>query len=143
MIDVSVIKKEADFTFLNTGSPHHVQIVDNLKDFKVKEQGAAIRFGELYGKVGSNINFVHQIDDATFSLRTYERGVEDETLACGTGATAVAIAMNATGKTNRTSININVEGGKLAVSFDKNNGEYTNIFLIGPAEFVFKGSIKV
>jgi diaminopimelate epimerase len=69
-------------------------------------------------KEGSNINFVKQIDANTFSLRTYERGV-DETLACGTGATAVAITMNATKQTTATSIDVNVEGGKLAVSFDK------------------------
>jgi diaminopimelate epimerase len=94
----------------------------------------------LYGKEGSNINFVKQIDEH-FSLRTYERGVEDETLACGTGATAVAIAMNATGLTTATSIDVNVEGGKLAVSFDKKDNRYTNVFLIGPAEFVLKDQL--
>jgi diaminopimelate epimerase len=114
-----------------------------LEHFNVKENGAAIRYGGLYGKEGSNINFVKQVDESTFSLRTYERGVEDETLACGTGATAVAIAMNATGLTQATAININVEGGKLAVSFDKNENQYTNVFLIGPAKFVFKGSIAI
>jgi diaminopimelate epimerase len=101
------------------------------------------RYGGLYGKEGSNINFVKQIDASTFSLRTYERGVEDETLACGTGATAVAIAMNATGLTTATAIDLNVEGGKLAVSFDKKDNRYTNVFLIGPAKFVFKGSIAI
>ena len=69
--------------------------------------------------------------------------MEDETLSCGTGATAVAIAMNAIGKTNSTSIHLNVEGGKLEVSFDENNGQFTNIFLKGPAEFVFKGEIDI
>ena len=69
--------------------------------------------------------------------------MEDETLACGTGATAVAIAMNAIGQTDLNTININVEGGKLAVSFDKNNGKYSNVFLKGPAEFVFKGTIEL
>ena len=88
-------------------------------------------------------NFVKKIDNTTFSLRTYERVVEDETLACGTGATAVAIAMNATGQTNSNEINLNVEGGKLAVSFDKVNEKYTNVFLKGPAEFVFKGTIEI
>jgi diaminopimelate epimerase len=143
MIDVADIKKEDDYTFMNTGSPHHVQMVEDLEHYNVKENGAALRYGSLYGAAGSNINFVKKINEDTFSLRTYERGVEDETLACGTGATAVAIAMNATGQTNATSINLNVEGGKLAVSFDKNGDMFTNVFLIGPAEFVFKGVVEV
>ncbi len=143
MIDVAEIKNTQDYSFLNTGSPHHVQIVEDLQHFNVKENGAAIRYGNLYGQAGSNINFIKKIDETTFSLRTYERGVEDETLACGTGATAVAIAMNATGQTNSNEINLNVEGGKLAVSFDKVNEKYTNVFLKGPAEFVFKGTIEI
>lgn len=143
MIDVTEIKNTAEYSFLNTGSPHHVQLVEDLENYNVKENGAAIRYGALYGQQGSNINFVKKIDDTTFSLRTYERGVEDETLACGTGATAVAIAMNATGQTDLNAINLNVEGGKLAVSFDKKDGKYTNVFLKGPAEFVFKGTIEI
>ncbi|WP_367771700.1 diaminopimelate epimerase [Flavobacterium sp. WC2421] len=143
MIDVLEIKETPDYSFLNTGSPHHVQLVEDLEHYNVKENGAAIRYGDLYGKAGSNINFVNKIDDTTFSVRTYERGVEDETLACGTGATAVAIAMNATGVTDATTIDLNVEGGKLAVSFDKKNNVYTNVFLIGPAKFVFKGVIEI
>jgi diaminopimelate epimerase len=143
MIDVTNIKKESDYTFMNTGSPHHVQMVEDLEHYNVKEKGAALRYDPLYGKEGSNINFVKKISENTFSLRTYERGVEDETLACGTGATAVAIAMNATGQTNASSIKLNVEGGKLAVSFDKMGGLFTNVFLIGPAEFVFKGVIEI
>ncbi|PKH66174.1 diaminopimelate epimerase [Flavobacterium sp. ALD4] len=143
MIDVLNIKKESYYTFLDTGSPHHVQIVNDLENYNVKEKGASIRYSELYGKQGSNINFVKKIDATTFSLRTYERGVEDETLACGTGATAVAIAMNATGTTDATVIDLNVEGGKLVVSFDKKDDKYTNVYLRGPAEFVFEGTIEV
>jgi diaminopimelate epimerase len=143
MIDVDAVKVSSDYVFLNTGSPHHVQLVDDLENYNIKENGAAIRYGDLYGKVGSNINFVKQIDDTTFSMRTYERGVEDETLSCGTGATAVAIAMNVMGKTSATSIDLNVEGGKLVVSFDKNEGQFTQVFLKGPAEFVFKGTIAI
>lgn len=143
MIDVAAIKNTSEYSYLNTGSPHHVQLVDNLEQYNVKENGAAIRYGNLYGKEGSNINFVKKINENTFSLRTYERGVEDETLACGTGATAVAIAMNAIGQTNLNVINLNVEGGKLTVSFEKGNGKYTNVFLKGPAEFVFKGTIAI
>jgi diaminopimelate epimerase len=143
MIDVAAIKNTSEYSYLYTGSPHHVQLVDNLEQYNVKENGAAIRYGNLYGKEGSNINFVKKINENTFSLRTYERGVEDETLACGTGATAVAIAMNAIGQTDLNVINLNVEGGKLTVSFEKGNGKYTNVFLKGPAEFVFKGTIAI
>ncbi|MGM8361392.1 diaminopimelate epimerase [Flavobacterium sp. ARAG 55.4] len=143
MIDVDGIKTNADYTFLNTGSPHHIQLVDDLENYNVKENGASIRYGELYGKAGSNINFVKKIDDTTFALRTYERGVEDETLACGTGATAAAIAMNAIGQTDLTAINVNVEGGKLSVSFQKEGNKYVNVFLNGPAKFVFEGIIEI
>ncbi len=143
MIDVDQVKVSLDYVFLNTGSPHHVQLVDDLENYNIRENGAAIRYGDLYGKTGSNINFVKQIDDTTFSLRTYERGVEDETLSCGTGATAVAIAMNVLGKTNASEIDLNVEGGKLVVSFDKKEEQFTNVFLKGPAEFVFKGTIEI
>ena len=143
MIDVSDVKITPEYVFLNTGSPHHVQLVEDLEHYNIKENGSSIRYGQLYGATGSNVNFVKQINGNTFSLRTYERGVEDETLSCGTGATAVAIAMNAIGKTNATSIHLNVEGGKLEVSFDKKNEQFTKVFLIGPAEFVFKGQIEI
>ena len=143
MIDVTDVKVNPDYVFLNTGSPHHVQMVDDLENFNIKENGARIRYGDLYGKVGSNINFVKQIDETTFSLRTYERGVEDETLSCGTGATAVAIAMNVLGKTDTSSVNLNVQGGKLIVSFDRYDNIFTQVTLKGPAEFVFKGTIEI
>jgi diaminopimelate epimerase len=143
MIDVAAINKQSDYTFLNTGSPHHVQLVADLESYNVKENGAAIRYGALYGQEGSNINFVKQIDANTFALRTYERGVEDETLACGTGATAVAIAMSANELTKSSAININVQGGKLGVSFTKEGDLYTDVFLTGPAVFVFEGTITI
>lgn len=143
MIDVPEVKITPDYVFMNTGSPHHIKLVEDLEHYNVKENGASIRYGELYGKQGSNINFVKKIDETTFSLRTYERGVEDETLSCGTGATAVAIAMNVLGETKANSIDLNVEGGKLVVSFDEKDGKFTNVFLKGPAEFVFKGTIEI
>ncbi len=143
MIDVTDVQVNPDFVFMNTGSPHHVQIVDDLENYNIKENGARIRYGDLYGKAGSNVNFVKQIDSHTFSLRTYERGVEDETLSCGTGATAVAIAMNILGKTDASSVNLNVEGGKLIVSFDRDDNIFTQVTLKGPAEFVFKGTIEI
>ncbi len=143
MKDVDRIAVHQDYSFLNTGSPHHVQLVSDLKNLDVKTEGAKIRYSDLYGKAGSNINFVHQLENNIFAVRTYERGVEDETLSCGTGATAVAIAMHQTGKTNNNIIDLNVEGGKLKVQFDVDKGKYTNVFLIGPATFVFEGTIDL
>lgn len=143
MINVNEIKKEENYTFLNTGSPHHIVMVDDVKNVNVKEEGAKIRYSDLYGKAGSNVNFVEQLNEDTFNVRTYERGVEDETLSCGTGVTAVAIAMFVDKKTTSQKVNLNVEGGKLAVSFTENNGKFTDVFLIGSATFVFKGEVEI
>lgn len=143
MIDVDKVNATSEYVFLNTGSPHHVQLVEDLKIFDVKNEGAKIRYGELYGKAGSNVNFVCQVGENEFSIRTYERGVEDETLSCGTGATAVAIAMKDLGKATSNEITINVEGGQLKVSFDQDDTSYKNVHLIGPAQFVFKGEIEI
>lgn len=143
MKDVNEVKIESEYVFLNTGSPHHVTLVNDLENYNVKENGASIRYSDLYGKVGSNVNFVKQISENHFALRTYERGVEDETLSCGTGATATAIAMNAIGKTNSNTIDVNVEGGKLKVTFEKSIKGFEKVFLIGPAAFVFEGEIKI
>jgi diaminopimelate epimerase len=143
MKDVDEVKIDTEYVFLNTGSPHHVTLVNDLEYYNVKENGAEIRYSDLYGKAGSNVNFVNQISENHFRLRTYERGVEDETLSCGTGATATAIAMNVIGKTNSNSIEINVEGGKLKVTFEKTDKGFEKVFLIGPAAFVFEGTLNI
>ncbi|RSK38310.1 diaminopimelate epimerase [Mangrovimonas spongiae] len=139
MQDVTKIEANNDFVFLDTGSPHHVTCVNDVADFNVKQEGAKIRYSDLYGKAGSNVNFVSKISDDTFRLRTYERGVEDETLSCGTGATAVALAMNYIGETEKNLITLNVEGGQVQVTFNKVDNGYDNVWLIGPAKQVFKG----
>ena len=142
MEDVSEIKVKPNASFLDTGSPHHVQLVNNLKDFEVKTEGQKLRYG-VYGQKGSNINFVEPFDDETFSVRTYERGVEDETLSCGTGVTAVAIAMHAAGRVKTNTVKIKAVGGNLEINFEKFGDVYKNVFLTGPAKFVFKGEINV
>lgn len=141
MQDVQEIKFKPASLFMNTGSPHHVQMVSGLSKFNVVKEGAKLRYG-LYGKSGSNINFVEENFGGEFALRTYERGVEDETLSCGTGATAVAIAMHTLGKTKKTRVKVHVLGGELEVSFIFVNDRYENIYLIGPAKQVFKGEIE-
>lgn len=143
MKDVDSILVTPEYVFLDTGSPHHVEITTDVKNADVKNRGSNIRYSDLYGTRGSNVNFVEQNGDALFTMRTYERGVEDETLSCGTGATATAIAMRALGKTHSDTIQLNVEGGKLEVSFIENKGIYSNVFLKGPATFVFKGVISI
>lgn len=143
MQEVTSIEKNESHVFLNTGSPHHVQMEEDLKTLNVKEAGAKIRYGMPYNEVGTNVNFVKKLTEDTFQVRTYERGVEDETLSCGTGVTAVALAMYDLGETNETLISIETEGGILQVSFNKDKSRYHNIWLIGPAEMVFKGAIDI
>lgn len=141
MIDVDTIEIKETGVFAYTGTQHHVELVDSLDNYPVFENGKKIRYS--YENPGSNVNFAQQINDATFRVRTYEKGVENETLACGTGVTAVAIAMHKTGKTKSNTISLPVEGGKLQVSFTEDNNVYTNVFLKGPATFVFSGVIEI
>lgn len=140
MQDVDQISEKPNALFMNTGSPHHVQWVVNLTSFDVVKEGARLRYG-VYGEKGSNINFVSQGDSGGFSIRTYERGVEDETLSCGTGVTAVALGMYHLGKTKDTVVPIQALGGNLEVSFQENAGRYSQIYLKGAAKQVFKGEI--
>lgn len=141
MQNVPKVEVFDNYVFLDTGSPHHVQKANNLKGFDVKSNGAKLRYGK-YGEKGSNINFVEKEGTDTFSVRTYERGVEDETFSCGTGVTAVALAMNYTGDTDKNVIELNTPGGTLKVSFTRNGTGYKNIFLEGPAKQVFKGELE-
>jgi len=142
MQDVSDIKQRPNAIFLDTGSPHHVQLVEDLPNFEVYKEGARLRYG-LYGQTGSNINFVEPLENKAFAVRTYERGVEDETLSCGTGVTAVALAMHSMKKLEGNQADISTPGGKLQVTFSENGDSYSNISLIGPAEQVYKGEIHV
>ncbi|NNJ88638.1 MAG: diaminopimelate epimerase [Eudoraea sp.] len=141
MSDVSRINKKRNAFFLNTGSPHHVQLVKNLNEFEVVKEGRRIRFG-IYGEKGSNINFVEQLAPNTFMVRTYERGVEDETYSCGTGVTAVALAMHYAEKTENTEVNIMTKGGDLSVRFNTAKKGYEDVVLTGPAKFVYKGTVE-
>ncbi|MDC1534117.1 diaminopimelate epimerase [Polaribacter sp.] len=141
MIDVTEVTLKENSVFAFTGTQHHVELVEDLETYPVVEMGRKIR--NSYPAPGSNVNFVEQLNHNTFQVRTYEKGVENETLACGTGVTAVAIAMHKTKKTVDQVIKLPVMGGDLHVSFDENQGKYTNVFLKGPAEFVFKGNIEI
>ena len=140
MVDVSSVKFYNLDYIINTGSPHYIKFVDNFKDIDVYSEGKAIRYDKEISENGVNVNFVEIKEDHLF-VRTYERGVEDETLACGTGVTASAIAYAL--NNNVTEVNIKTLGGDLKVSFTKDNDSYNNIFLEGPATFVYEGEIEI
>jgi diaminopimelate epimerase len=143
MKPVRNIKSIGDDLLLDTGSPHYVKIVQCLNDYKVFENGKKIRNNSLFKKNGVNVNFVEQISENEFSVRTYERGVEDETLSCGTGVTAVALAMFKLGKTNSKEVVIKTKGGELSVKFDTIEERYFDIKLSGGVEMVFSGEIDI
>lgn len=143
MIDVKGITEKDKAVFLQTGSPHHVIFSEEVDEIDVRKEGAAVRYSPEYINAGgTNVNFVSRIDDATFKVRTYERGVEDETLSCGTGVTAVALAAYATGRTGATTVHLQTPGGHLAVRFTPGDGGFNDIWLTGPAKMVFKGEVE-
>jgi diaminopimelate epimerase len=144
MTNVSQVDQFPSHSFLNTGSPHHVEFVEEVDEVEVKHLGAKIRYGSPYFEEGSNVNFVQILEDGSLKIRTYERGVEDETLACGTGITAAAIAAYEAGKIKSNQVEILSRGGELKVRFEKNtSGGFENVWLTGPAEFVFSGEIEI
>lgn len=143
MQDVHGIEVFDGYCILNTGSPHYVKWVNDVENTDVVTEGRATRNEQRFQPKGINVNFVQKIADNRLWIRTYERGVEDETLSCGTGVTAGAIA--ATGN-NTGSFNIQVQtpGGNLQVSFTKATAtSVSNVILTGPAVFVFEGEIQL
>jgi len=126
---------------INTGSPHYVIFASNIKDKNVKEEGASIRYSDEFAANGINVNFVEKQSKNKISVRTYERGVENETLSCGTGVTACAIAHVLHGGVSP--VEIETLGGQLSVEFELENGSAKNVWLIGPAMNVFKGEITL
>ncbi len=128
---------------LDTGSPHYVQLVKKLSSIDVYQQGKKIRNSKSFQKEGINVNFVELKDKHHIAVRTYERGVENETLACGTGVTASAIVIAKLFKLKKGNIQVSALGGELQVEFEKYKQHYRNIFLIGNAQEVFEGKIKL
>lgn len=141
MGDVSEIKESLGDAFVHTGSPHHVRWVEQLEDYPVLEQGQLLRHDPCYAPGGSNVNFVQRLGDTEIFVRTFERGVENETLSCGTGVTAAALVCGAL--TKQKDIQIRTLGGNLRVTFDGDaTTGFTNIWLIGPAQQVFSGQFR-
>lgn len=141
MQDVTKVTDFNSHIFLDTGSPHHVELRNGIDAIDIQTEGAKIRYGKPYNEEGSNVNFVEKVNADTFLVRTYERGVEGETLSCGTGVTAVGIAMHYIGETNENTVTLKTKGGDLKVAFDKDEAQFHNVWLIGPATMVYKGEM--
>lgn len=142
MIDVVKVEDICGGIFLNTGVPHFVSIVDDIDAVDIMKTAPQIRYDKTsFGEGGTNVNFISIDKDNEISIRTYERGVEGETLACGTGIVASSIA--ASRRTNKSSFDINAKGGKLKVTFNFDGSKYTHVYLCGPAVKVFEGVWRI
>ncbi len=143
MQNVKEVDLQNGYAILNTGSPHFVKFVRELDEVDVAASGRIIRTSKPFAEEGINVNFVENIDDDSIFVRTYERGVEDETLSCGTGVTAAAL-VSAHNERGFNRVEVKTIGGKLSVEFNKiSDNEFDDIWLCGPAEFVFKGEIEL
>ncbi len=138
--DVENVKRIDSGFLLNTGSPHFVKFVDDANGIDARIIGKELRYSPLFAPHGVNVNFVEFQQDSLY-VRTYERGLEDETLSCGTGVTASAIA--ASFIKDLTNFDIITRGGNLQVSFQRNGNTFNNIRLTGPATFVYSGQIEI
>ena len=143
-IKIEADGEEFDVDFVNTGVPHAIIFVDDVEKIDVFKYGKAVRYHKAFAPAGTNVNFVKVIkEDNTLLVRTYERGVEGETLACGTGITASGIISVLRGFA-RSPVNIIARGGdRLSVSLKNSNDRISDVVLEGPALIVFKGVIEI
>lgn len=144
MKDVTSIEKGDGFFFLDTGSPHYVTEVDDIESLDVQKAGKEIRYSDRFREKGTNVNFIKGYGSHIF-VRTYERGVEDETFSCGTGVTAAGIVASINGLVaSQSECHVKTLGGNLKVSFKRiSDSEFKDIWLTGPALQVFKGEVNV
>jgi len=143
MKNVDKVEFHNGYSILNTGSPHFVKFTNNVKDVDVVATGKDVRYSSAFEKDGINVNFVETMSEDRIFVRTYERGVEDETYSCGTGVTAAAL-IAAHNENGFNTVDVKTIGGNLSVEFDKIDDEhFENIWLCGPAEFVFKGEVEI
>jgi diaminopimelate epimerase len=143
MNDVDTIDPLEDDFILHTGSPHYIHFISDCVTFDVVAYGKSIRYSDRFKQEGINVNAVEVLADNALKMKTYERGVEDETLSCGTGVTAAALTWATQNEIlGKSIIYVETMGGKLQVSFERTNRGFENIWLIGPAEFVYTGQWK-
>ena len=144
MKDVKTIEKTNNYFYLDTGSPHYVELASDLMNFDVFQRGKLIRHNERFNEFGTNVNFIEKNEDG-IAVRTYERGVENETLSCGTGVTASALVACVLGlSTSKNNCHVKTLGGNLEVTFDKVlENTFYNIWLTGNASLVFNGEIEL
>ncbi|HEX5002251.1 MAG TPA: diaminopimelate epimerase [Bacteroidia bacterium] len=143
MNDVTRVEMLDDAYILDTGSPHYVTLADHLESLEVEKQGRIIRNQPRFKEKGINVNFISFLPEGT-AIRTYERGVENETFSCGTGSVAAAIVTELKGKKHPAGpVSILTRGGNLKVKFKTDGDEYTDIWLEGPAVFVFEGAYNI
>ena len=129
---------------LNTGSPHYVKISKDISSETILNIGKSIRYSPNYKQEGINVNLLKGITPTKIEIATYERGVENETLSCGTGATACALIWNKIQDSDANFVEVKVKGGELKVEFSRNNFDgYEEIYLIGPAKLVYSGEVNL
>jgi diaminopimelate epimerase len=143
MQDVNATFKLGEDYILDTGSPHIVHFVKNIREYPVVPEGRSIRYSDKHRADGINVNFAEEVSKGMIFVRTYERGVEDETLSCGTGVVASAIAYYFHNNYKPSDIAIQTPGGELNVKFNIRDMHFTDIWLTGPAERVFNGHTTI
>ncbi|HRH67493.1 MAG TPA: diaminopimelate epimerase, partial [Bacteroidia bacterium] len=138
------VETDSNFYFLNTGSPHVVVFSEHVSEIDIVKEGRMIRYSDQFKVNGTNVNFIQETNGELF-VRTYERGVEEETLSCGTGVTAAVLAAVKKGMLNPDlkSCTVRAPGGTLKVYFLRKNEGFEQVFLEGPATLVYKGSVEV
>ena len=142
MKNVQNIRQVEDGIFMNTGAPHVIKFVADVRQIDIVREGSLTRYSDQYKPMGTNVNFVQQLGGNQIWVRTYERGVENETLSCGTGVTAAAIAANTMHL--KAPIEVVTKGGKLSVNYEvMEDGSFSNIYLTGVALLVYEGQVEI
>lgn len=143
MIDVEDVQQSGNDFVLNTGSPHYVRFASHINQMRIIDEAHKIRYNDIYKTDGINVNFAEPVNPHTIRMRTYERGVEDETYSCGTGVVAASLAYASMSDDNLDTTTVETPGGFLKVNFERTDNGFKNIYLIGSALNVFEGEVEI